>query len=175
MGISGLENGEAHIGSNMRWILAAKGSHDILAIATLREEGSQIDLPNDARLLALGSALCFSQTLCGSAARHAAVGVHDDDHIMFFVVEDGNEHAVSDVLAVVVNGDVSRGSDRGEERREDRIPRELEEMAQVAVLGGVLRGARDDDEERAFVCHGDLVIALVRERRGVVRGRCAGA
>jgi hypothetical protein len=83
--------------------MSSKSAQHTCPITTLREQGSNFNLPNNT--------------------------VHAEYDIVFLVVENGNEHAVSDVRTVIFDCDFTRCSDGEKKCREDCIASQLEKMA----------------------------------------------
>jgi hypothetical protein len=110
-----------------------------------------MDLRHHARLLPGCATFALRQAGYSGAAGDATIGVEEDNYIALFVVKDGEEHLVADVLRVVFDCDVGCGADRGEERRERGVAGELEVVREEGVVGGVLGGPWDDDMVRRGV------------------------
>lgn len=74
--------------------------------------------------------------------------MEEDNYITLFIVEDGEEHLVADVLRVVFDCDFGCGADGREERGERREASNLEVVREEGVVGGILGGAGDDNDGR---------------------------
>lgn len=116
----------------MRRIHAPKRTHNIRPIPTLHKQRRYMDLRHHPRLLPSSAAFGLRQTSYSSAAGYAAVGVEEDNYITLFMVEDGEEHLVADVLRVVFDCNFGCGANGGQECREREVAGELEVCAKRA-------------------------------------------
>jgi hypothetical protein len=86
--------------------MPTKRRHHILTIPAGDQQRRDKDLAQHGRLFTLRSALGLAEAHGGGAAGDAAVRVRHQDHIVLLHVEDGEEHALEDVVGIVLRGDV---------------------------------------------------------------------
>jgi hypothetical protein len=143
---------ETYVGLEEWGKAPSAGGKQIGSITSFLQHSSVEDLANDTSLFTLCSTLLLSQSKRGSAARYAAVRVHDKDNIMPFV-EVRQDQPIAKEGHVVLRTYLGRVSDGGKKGRGSGVTGGLEEVGKVAIVGRVLRPARKDEDDRSSRSH----------------------
>lgn len=128
------------------------GGKEICSIPSFLQHSSVEDLANHTSLFTLCSTLLLPQSTRGSAARHAAVRVHEKDNITPFI-EVRQDQPLAKEVHVVLSTYLSRVPDGGKKGRRSGVTGGLEEVGKVAIVGRVLRPTGENKEDWASRSH----------------------